>query len=226
MARVIDRRKAIFFRKQGMTYGEIKKRLRVSKSTLSEWLRDEPLTNDQMVSLAVNKKKSRELAVEKTRIVKLNKRQARLSQIYSQEKKRLVPIDLKSLEIAGLFLYWGEGNKRTPTSIALNNTDPMVVKFYLYWLLKILKVPKERIHVSLHLYSDMDREKEMLYWSTTLKLSLTQFQKPYVKKSLRMMVDHKGYGHGTCGLIFNNARLKERVLLGIKAIAEYYATRI
>ncbi len=226
MALRVQRRKAVLLRRQGMTYGEIKKRLHVAKSTLSEWLRDISLTKDQMALLASNKKKSREVAIEKTRLVKYQKRQARLSLVYDQEKKRLLPLDQRELEVAGLFLYWGEGNKSTQGSVALNNTDPLVVKFYLYWLLNVVKVPKERIRVGLHLYADMDKKKEMRYWSATLHLPLLQFQKPYIKTSLRTSIDHKGYGHGTCGLVVSNVRLKERITMGIRALAEYYAEKI
>lgn len=226
MALKSQRSKAILLRRQGMTYGAIKKRLRVAKSTLSEWLRDVPLSQDQMALLVANKKMSREVAIEKTRIVKSQKRQYRLSMIYDQERKRLLPLDQRTLEIAGLFLYWGEGNKSTQGSVIVNNTDPLVVKFYLYWLIKVLEVSKERVRVGLQLYTDMDKKKEMNYWSTMLHLPLSQFQKPYIKKSLRTSVDHKGYGHGTCGLAISNVRLKERIIMGIRALAEYYAEKI
>ena len=178
-----------------------------------------------MAALASNKQKSREVAIEKTRLVKHKKRLNRLSLVYNHERKRLLPLNQKALEVAGLFLYWGEGNKNTQGSVALNNTDPLVVKFYLYWLVRIFEVPKERIKVGLQLYSDMDKKKEMRWWSTLLRLPMSQFQKPYIKTSLRTSIDHKGYGHGTCGLVINNVRLKERITMGIRALAEYYAKK-
>lgn len=48
MARIIDRQKAIELRKQGKTYSEIRNELKVSKSTLSEWISKFPLTSEQM----------------------------------------------------------------------------------------------------------------------------------------------------------------------------------
>jgi hypothetical protein len=46
--------------------------------------------------------------------------------------------------------------------------------------------------------------------------------KPYIKKSKWRGIRHSGYTHGTCGVYFYNARLKERIMLGIDAIAASY----
>ena len=74
MARVFERQKAIRLRKQGKTYGQIKKELEISKSTLSDWLSKYPLTKKQLEFLKRNRKYSRQLAIERTIIAKRNKR--------------------------------------------------------------------------------------------------------------------------------------------------------
>ncbi|KKP80446.1 MAG: hypothetical protein UR81_C0028G0006, partial [Candidatus Levybacteria bacterium GW2011_GWB1_35_5] len=48
MARVIDRQRAIELRKQGKSYGQIKKQLGIAKSTLSDWLSKYPLSEKQL----------------------------------------------------------------------------------------------------------------------------------------------------------------------------------
>ena len=58
MARVIDRQRAVDLRKIGMTYSDIRKKLKVPKSTLSDWLRNYPLAKDQMLLLEKKKKKN------------------------------------------------------------------------------------------------------------------------------------------------------------------------
>ena len=70
MARVQDRQKAIHLREQGKTYSEIRKKLIVSKSTLSDWLSKYPLTEKQMSLLEKNKISKRYIAIEKNRITK------------------------------------------------------------------------------------------------------------------------------------------------------------
>ena len=51
MARVKDRQRALELRLQGRSYSQIKKELGVSKSTLSEWLRQYPLTQERIRQL-------------------------------------------------------------------------------------------------------------------------------------------------------------------------------
>src|ERR1035437_9465025 len=108
MARIIDRQKAIELRKQGKTYSQIKKELGIPKSTLSDWLSKYSLTEKQLEFLKQNQKYSRQLAIEKTIIVKRKKREARIKSIYEEQKKYWVSLSQKELELAGIFLYWGE----------------------------------------------------------------------------------------------------------------------
>ena len=226
MARIIDRQRAIDLRKQGKTYGQINKELGITKSTLSGWLGSYPLSEKQLDSLELNKKYSRQVATEKTRITKQKKHDKRLSDVYQKEKKRWKVLTKKELELAGIFLYWGEGAKLINGPISLNNTDPQVLKFTLYWLMNALEIPKEKIQVFLHLYNDMDIKKEMKYWSKELKMPLSQFAKPFIKESSRIKITHKGFGHGTCGLRVSSILQKEKIMMAIKAIADYYALRL
>jgi transposase len=225
MSRNADRQKVVNLRKQGKTYSQIRKRLGIPKSTLSDWLSKYPLTEKQLEFLKKNRKSSRQLAIEKTIIVKRKKREARIKSIYEQQRKYWVSLSQKELELAGIFLYWGEGNKRLDGSVFLNNTDPKVMKFALYWFMKGLSIPQEKIKIDLHLYSDMNVEEEIAFWSKTLDMPLSQFRKPYIKKSTRVNIDHKGFGHGTCGLVVNDVRLKERIMMAIEALADYYGER-
>src|SRR3989344_2788449 len=105
MARVQLRRKAISLRKKGLTYSEIRQKLHLPKSTLSDWLQDIPLTISQLSELAKHRKKNKLLAIEKTRNAKQTKHAKRLQSFLNQEKKRLLPLNNKELEIVGLFLF-------------------------------------------------------------------------------------------------------------------------
>lgn len=226
MARRQDRKKVINLRKQGKTYSEIRRELNIPKSTLSDWLRNYPLNEEQLALLKKTIKRNKDIAIEHCRLTKQKKREKRLSVFYKKERKKLIPLFRKELYIAGLFLYWGEGNKSLKGSLSLNNTDPKVVQFYLYWLLKVLMIPKEKIKIHLHFYNDMDKEEEMNFWSKKLTIPLKQFNKPYIKKSKRIDIDQKGFGHGTCGVGVNNTRLKEKIMMGIEAIANFYSEKI
>lgn len=218
MTKFFERSKAVRLRKEGRSYSEIKEKIRVSKSSLSLWLRDVPLTEKQILSL----KKNKEKAVEKFRITMRLKREERLNNYYNQQRKTWLPLTDREEFIAGLFLYWGEGGKANRNTISINNTDPAVVKFARYWIANSLNIPLAKIKVQIHLYKDMQINKELSYWEGELGIPKTQFLKPYIKESNRTSLDQKGFGHGTCGLIVHNTVLKENVLMAIKAISENY----
>ena len=53
--KVREKKEAIFLRKKGYTYNEILQKVSVSKSSLSEWLKDLPLTKDEKSMLRTRK---------------------------------------------------------------------------------------------------------------------------------------------------------------------------
>jgi len=218
MARFRDKEKALALRKREMSYSQIKSILGISKSTLSDWLKNYPLSPERIKELSKN-----ERVIERCRETKRKKKEARLNEFYLEEKKKIFPLSERDLFIAGLFLYWGEGSKRLSNAVAVSNTDPSVINFFIDWVLNYLNVPREKIHVCLHLYNDMDIGKEKKYWSKILKLPPNQFSKPYIKASSSIRINQKGgFGHGTCNARVNDARLSEKVLMGIKAVSNQY----
>lgn len=219
MARLKDHEKALALRKQEMSYSQIKKKLKVSKSTLSLWLRDYPLSKKRIREL----RDWNEQRIEKYRETMRKKREERLKQFYKKQKKLVFPLTKRESFLVGLFLYWGEGSKTQPTMLSISNTDPSVIKFFITWSAKSLEIPKEKIKIQLHLYEDMDIKKEMQFWSKTLNVPLNQFTKPYIKKTSSIRINHKGgFGHGTCNARIGNARISEKILMTIRSIADKY----
>ena len=219
MERFKDREKELDLRKREYSYNQIKKILKISKSTLSCWLRDYPLSKKRIREL----RDCNEQRIEKYRETMRRKREKRLKNLYQEQKKLILPVSKKELYLAGLFLYWGEGAKYQQSKLIISNTDPSVIKFFIFWLHKALGVAKNKIKVSLQLYSDMNIKKEMSYWSTVLKIPLSQFNKPYVKMTTSKRINHKGgFGHGTCNVKIGDARLTEKILMAIKAISDKY----
>ncbi|MFA5208174.1 MAG: helix-turn-helix domain-containing protein [Candidatus Paceibacterota bacterium] len=219
MARRKEKQEALEMRKRGLSYGQIKEALGLSKSTLSNWLKDYPLSEERIRELRNNEQK-----IERFRETMKRKKEARLNIFYCEEKSKLFPINKRELYLAGLFLYWGEGAKsQTANKLTISNTDPAMIKFFIYWLEKSLDVSRDKMKVQLQLYSDMIIGEEVDFWSKILKLDKQQFIKPYIKDNLFSKINHKGgFGHGTCNLGIGDARLSERVLMALKSIGDYY----
>lgn len=224
MSKILLREQAIKLRLEGNTFGQIKRELGVSKSTLSGWLKNLSLSEDQILLLSKNKSLSRDLAIEKYRITRTNQRLERIKKTLTEQEKTLLPLSERELFIAGLFLYWGEGAKLRGR-IAISNTDPKIVKFALYWMIKVLNVPMERIQARLHLYRDMDIEESIDFWSINLNLPKEQFRKSYIKKSNREDLTYKSFGHGTCNLYYGSVLLSDKIAMSIKAISDRYGVK-
>ncbi|MCP6718297.1 MAG: hypothetical protein KJI70_02015 [Patescibacteria group bacterium] len=219
MARLKDHEKALALRKKEMSYSQIKDVLRVSKSTLSVWLRDHPLSKKRIREL----RDRNERRIERFRDTMRKKKEKRLDKTYKLQKNLILPLSKREAFIAGLFLYWADGSKYRADHLSLSNTDPSMIQFFIYWLNKCLKVPKKKMRVVMHLYSDMHIDREMKYWSKTIKIPLEQFSRPYIKKTLSERINHKGsFGHGTCNLRVNSVLLAEKIIMGLKAIADEY----
>ncbi|MGD0576703.1 MAG: helix-turn-helix domain-containing protein [Candidatus Staskawiczbacteria bacterium] len=220
MARFKDKEKALALRKQEMSYSQIKNILGINKSTLSGWLKNFPLTAERIRELSKN-----ERVIEKCRETKRKKKEKRLNEVYLEQKSKLFPFSERDFFIAGLFLYWGEGNKTLSSTIGVSNTEPSVINFFISWVVNYLNIPKEKINIQLHLYNDMDIDKEINFWTNILKIPKNQFSKPYIKKSLSTRINQKGgFGHGTCNARIGNARLNEKILMSIKAISDKYSS--
>ena len=216
MARKKDKQKVLAMRHKGMSYSQIKEKLGISKSTLSGWLYNMPLSAERIRELQADSP----IRIEKYRNTMRAKREKKLLEAYVEMSKKIGRLSTRELFLAGLFLYWGEGNKQRGR-VAISNTDPKVIQFALYWMVNALKIPKSKMRILLHLYSDMNIEKETVFWSKTIGIPVEQFSKPYIKKTTRQGLSYKSFGHGTCNLVCCDSALAEKIAMSIKAIAEY-----
>ena len=66
----------------------------------------------------------------------------------------------------------------------------------------------------------MDVENEIQFWSKTTGLPMSQFRKPYIKKSRSDRITHVSHGHGTCNIVYGNVDLKQRIMAGIRVLLE------
>jgi len=212
---------AIRMRKEGASYSQIRKKVKVSKSSLSLWLQNMPLSEKRLGEL----QGFNAVRIEKYRETRRRTREARWAKVRETAKKDIGSLSRRELFLAGLFLYWGEGGKTKVAATTLSNTDPAVILFFIRWL-NLFKVPKDRLRVHVHLYADMNVRKELQYWSKTLKLPLSSFRKPYIKKSNRTGLTYmQKFTHGTCNLIYENRDVSEYILQSLEYIRSTFATR-
>ncbi len=211
MALPEKREKAVQMRKQGLPYSTIREKLGVSKSTLSLWLRDMPLSHARINELRAESPKR----IERFRQAMRIKKDARRTAVYHTVATDIGRFERRDIFVAGLFLYWGEGTKTANCTTSLTNTDPAILIFYIMWL-ESLGVKRGDLRVKLHLYADQNVKKMTKFWSETLGISDRSFTKPYIKESLLSDKTYKGmFSYGTCVVSYHDRDMYEYVMEGI-----------
>lgn len=213
MSRIEDKNKAIKLRKRGMSYSQIKRELNISKSTLSGWLSNMPLSEKRIEEL----RDFNPIRIEKCRNTKLRKRENRLRLVYEKASKDIGQLSKRELFLVGFFLYWGEGSKSDNYMTAFTNTDPDMVKTFIKWATKCLNIEKKDLKVVLHLYNDMNIKESIKFWSEELDLPVSQFKKPYIKDSKLTGLTYKnGFGKGTCNVKISGRDTKEYITQSLR----------
>ncbi len=218
------REQALNFRiKEELSYGEIKKRLGVPKSTLSYWLREMPLSEEKILELRRKGWRAGEASRERFRATMRQKRESAARKIYEQQRKRLSGLSRDTFFVAGLMLYLGEGEKTTNSRICLVNTDPRIIKFFIKWMIEFLRIDKDALRSQLQLYENMDLEAEKIFWQTMTGFSPSQFYKPYIHKLRPASFSYKeSHRHGTCGIFYSNVQKKTELMMAIRAFLDLY----
>jgi hypothetical protein len=116
---------------------------------------------------------------------------------------------LAELKGMGLGLYWGEGNKKNKNSVKLANTDPLLIKKFIEFLVKILGINKKDLKFSLQVFSDVSPSVAKNYWVKYLKIKRSQFcRKITVTLSGKVGTYKKKNKYGVMTVYFHNTKLR------------------
>lgn len=201
-----------------LSYSAILAQIPVAKSTLSEWLKNYPLSKDRILELKRLAWKKNEIKIELFRETMRAKREEKDKKIYTEYLFKFRRVSEKSLFFSGLMLYLAEGSKTDKYTLKVTNTDPRVCRFFIFWLEKFYNTPKEKIRAQLQLYPTMDVEGEARFWESELELKKSQFYKTFMRELRPASFSYKGSSrHGICSVIFSNTETKGRVMMAIKA---------
>lgn len=190
---------AIRFRRQGKTYGEIAKKMTVSKSTLSLWLREvevpprfaSRIRQKKLEAVSLGWAARRKQRIDRTEIITDSAR---------KEVKRLFS---EPLWLVGVTLYWAEGHKeklwRIGTLVTFTNMDENTVIIFKNWCRRFLSVADDDFVYSLYIHDSrkIDSDKMRKWWAQNLTISpigISVYYKKSAKKHVRHN-DNDGY-HG------------------------------
>ena len=223
--KTIQRERAIELRlKHKLGYSTIAKQIKVSKSTLSRWLEDLPLSDERILELRRVAWGKGEAKRERFRQTMRAKRDYQNEIMYKKVVKRFDRISFDALFVAGLMLYAAEGDKKSRADISFTNTDPALILFFIRWVIRFLGFSKEKFRIQLHLYENMNVKSEELFWIRTLSLSKSQLWKSQVRLLRPRSFSYRDTArHGTCKLYVGSVPKKTEIRLSIRAFFDTYS---
>ncbi|PIS09705.1 hypothetical protein COT75_00760 [Candidatus Beckwithbacteria bacterium CG10_big_fil_rev_8_21_14_0_10_34_10] len=191
-----EKTKAIKLRKNGLSYSEIIKKVKVSKSTLSYWLSNIKLNKKQQNRINKKKTLGRLKALERIK----QKRKKITNFLLKKGKTDIGKISQRDLFILGIALYWAEGAKQKASDIShrvsFSNSDPKMIKTFLIWLINSCKITKEQLSFELYIHKEIDKKTVKLiknFWLKTLKINGNFLKIRYKKHQINKLKNLKTY---------------------------------
>jgi transposase-like protein len=204
-------------REEGASVKELARPLGVSKSSVSLWVRDIELTEDQY--LALRRRMGGRIDGSRANAVRALARRR-----MEQESGRLAARRGHLMHAAGCMLYWAEGS-RSRNAVEFTNSDPAMVSFFLRFLRECYSVPEAKITVTCNLFADhLEHQCEIeQFWLDQLglpheclrKSSVNVYSK-YSKKKRRNRLPY-----GTCRLKVCDTRIVQSIYGAIQQYAGF-----
>src|SRR3989339_696178 len=128
-------------RQNGISLGDISRKLNITKSTLSFWCKDMILSESAIRKIkAKGKLKSVRGLLRYSELKRKNRIERNITQ--KQEGATLLGVlSDRDVLMVGLGLYWGEGYKYENGELGFTNSNPYMIRFYFKWL-KLWNVDK------------------------------------------------------------------------------------
>jgi transposase-like protein len=207
-------------REEGESIKVIARRLGVAPSSVSLWVRDIELTEEQREALR------RRNSAYNGQCVAAERRAARalIRRLGEQEAGRQLARRDDPLHIAGAMLFWAEG-ARTRNAVIFTNSDPEMVRFFARFLRSCYRVPNHRFAVTCNLFADhLERQREIeSFWLETLELPPICLRKSivnvYSKHSQKKRRNKLSYG--TCRLVVCDTAIVQSIYGAIQEYAGF-----
>lgn len=206
-------------RRKGWSYTRIKRKIPVSKDSISRWCRGIVLTKEQQEALIKNRKfgqrKGSIVAAEN----KKRERRDNIRRIFREAIADVGKVSPRDEFIAGISLYAAEGAKSDGFG-SFANSDPALIKFMTNWLLEYGKVPMNKLRGAIWIHEGLDADKAKKYWSALTKIPENQFHKTYVAKvkTKSDKIRKNIHNFGVFSIRFSSSERQRRILGWISAL--------
>jgi AcrR family transcriptional regulator len=207
-------------RAEGASIKEIARRVGVSRSSVSVWVRDIDLTPAQHEALR-QRNPIYNAQLSGRAIAAANRRAERLA---SQEEGRRLARARDPSFVAGCMLYWAEGAKDR-NQLQFANADPELVRYFVSFLRRHFELDDRDIRITCHLFADhVDRQRAVeQFWLDKLRLPAVSLRKSvvnvYSKYSQRKRVGMLPYG--TCRVVVSRTSVVQTIFGAVQEIGDF-----
>ena len=215
--KIIEQIKAKKLRGEGFSLSEISRRLGVSKSTASLWLKDVELSPDAEKKIKA-KFTAGQLASHETKRRQTREKEDVARSLAIGVLNHYSP-NVYTSKIFCAVIYFCEGSKIIKDGIRFTNSDPLLIATFLKLFRSSFELKKEKFRVGVHLHNYHDKGTQLKFWSKIARIPLSQFIKPYIKNSSGL---YKKEGYQGCVSI---RYADSRIARELKAIALEFMNR-
>jgi hypothetical protein len=218
--KTVERLEARRLRRLGWSVKEIERHLGVSRSSVSLWVRDVPLTEEQIAELHRRNATSPGQLAGAAANAALGR--ARRLSYQLEGRKRARGGD--PLHLAGCMLYWAEGDKGRE-AVRVAKSDPELLSLFVKFLCECYRAEQRRLSVPCNLFADhVERQREIEdFWLETLDLPRTCLRKSivnvYSKYSQKKRKNKLPYG--TCKVVYSDTRTVQSIYGAIQEYAGF-----
>ncbi len=187
------KKKAQELRKKGYSIKELKEILKVSKSSISVWVKDVRLSSTAQARLVNNYTKG-QLASQKTIKEKTHQKNIE-AEIFALDKLKKLKLSFDFSLLLCTMIYECEGSKSIKDSVTFTNSDPNLIKTFLFTFRESFKLEEKKFRVLMYLHGYHNEAKQKKFWSHITKIPTSQFQKTFNKKNSNI---HNKEGYQGC----------------------------
>ena len=206
-----ERKLARELRKKGWSLRAISKHTGCSKASISNWIRDIPLTDEQIAGLKSNQDKGRAAAAKHPNGPKM--KWARIRKDISDFAEREIPLRYSTfvLKMVGIALYWGEGSKAGNNTVGFSNSDPTMIRLMMRFFKDVCDVKDSKFRGGVQIHPHLDIKKAEIFWSQISGIPLKQFHKTNIAVSRASKHKRDTLPLGTFKIVVSDVRLQSTI---------------
>lgn len=204
-------------RAKGYSVKELHRILGISKSTISRWIQGVELSSKAFARIQKNRTMG-QIAAEKTIREKTRQKNIEANNFALNSFKE-VNLTKETILLFCTLIYQCEGSKNIRDSITFTNSDPDLIRTFLFLFRKSFSIKENKIKILMHLHKYHNENMQKDFWSKITQIPREQFNKTFFKPNSGKY-QKEGY-QGCIQIRYNDVSIGRK----FKAVAKMFMER-